>query len=153
MLSFAQTGDDDQLVAGIFYINILEIVLPPTLDDDEVAHRGGIISLGLAALTSMRTAYNMPMTKGKVMRRLVPREGKWTLLFDSTLKKLVISAARRGNISPATLLENIVREKFNPYGHTDVDDSVAYVITLRKQNRKQCDADFLAEIEAWQKSQ
>jgi hypothetical protein len=35
----------------------------------------------------------------------------------------------------------------------DVDDSVTYVTTLRKQNRKQCDADFLAEIEAWQKSQ
>jgi hypothetical protein len=51
-----------------------------------------------------------------------------------------------------TVLENLVREKFNPYGHTDVDDSAAYVTALRKQGRKQSDDAFLAEIEAWQKS-
>ena len=52
-----------------------------------------------------------------------------------------------------TVLENLVREKFNPYGHTDVEDSAAYVAAIRKQGRKQSDEEFLAEIEAWQKSQ
>ena len=80
------------------------------------------------------------------------RKEKWTLSFDPDLKNLVVKAAKRRGVYPVTVLENLVREKFNPYGHTDVEDSVAYVATLRKQNRKQSDTDFLAEIEAWQKS-
>ena len=42
-----------------------------------------------------------------------------------------------------TVLENLAREKFNPYGHTDVDDSADYVTALRKQGRKQSDDAFL----------
>ena len=36
---------------------------------------------------------------------------------------------------PVTLLEEIVKEKFNPYGHTGVKDSVAYVRMLRRRSR------------------
>jgi hypothetical protein len=61
-------------------------------------------------------------------------------LFDGTLKDLV-----------TLLLEDLVREKFNPFGHTDVKDSAAYLRSLRKQRTKQSDEAFLAEIEAWQK--
>ncbi|MEK7273343.1 MAG: hypothetical protein AAB047_05875, partial [Nitrospirota bacterium] len=58
---------------------------------------------------------------------------------------------RRG-VYPVTLLESLVREKFSPYGHSDVEDSAAYVSSLRKQSRKQSDDAFLDEIETWQKS-
>ena len=86
----------------------------------------------------------------------MPRTGlkkeKWTLSFDPALKSAVVKAAKRRGVYPVTLLENLVREKFNPYGHTDVDDSADYVTALRKQGRKQSDDAFLDEIEAWQKS-
>jgi len=64
----------------------------------------------------------------------------------------VVKAARRKGVYPVTLLEEIVRERFNPYGHTDVKDSLEYLTALRKESRKQPDKEFLAEIEAWQKS-
>lgn len=87
------------------------------------------------------------------MPRGALKKEKWTLSFDPTLKSAVVKAAKRRGVYPVTVLENLVREKFNPYGHTDVEDSAAYVTTLRKQSRKQSDDAFLAEIEAWQKSQ
>ncbi len=77
---------------------------------------------------------------------------KWTLSFDPVLKTLVVKAARRKGVYPVALLEEIVRERFNPYGHTDVKDSAEYVATLRKGSRKHTDEEFLAEIRAWQKS-
>ena len=86
------------------------------------------------------------------MSRPAKRKKKWTLSFDPALKSAVVKAAKRMGVYPVTVLENLVREKFSPYGHTGVDDSAAYVTTLRKQNRKQSDDGFLAEIEAWQKS-
>ena len=61
---------------------------------------------------------------------------KWTLSFDSGLKEFVVRAARRRGVYPVTLLEELVREKFNPYGHTDVKDSVEYVRMLRRRSRK-----------------
>ena len=87
------------------------------------------------------------------MPRAALKKEKWTLSFDPALKSAVVNVAKRRGVYPVTVLENLVREKFNPYGHTDVDDSAAYVAALRKQNRKQSDDTFLAEIEAWQKSQ
>jgi hypothetical protein len=87
-----------------------------------------------------------------VMGRPVPRKEKWALSFDSKLKKLVINTAKRKSVSPATLLENLVREKFNPYGHADVKGSADYVMTLRKKSRSQTDDAFLKEVEAWEKS-
>lgn len=86
------------------------------------------------------------------MAKATLRKEKWTLSFDPRLKTLVIKNARRKGIYPVTLLEEIVRERFNPYGHTDVKNSVEYVAALRKQSRKQPDEEFLAEIRAWQKS-
>ena len=86
------------------------------------------------------------------MPKTALRKEKWTLSFDPALKGLVVKAARRRGVYPVTLLEDLVREKFNPFGHTDVKDSAAYVATLRKQARTQSDKAFLAEIEAWQKS-
>jgi hypothetical protein len=86
------------------------------------------------------------------MPRNALRKEKWTLSFDPALKSAVVKAAKRRGVYPVTVLETLVREKFNPYGHTDVDDSADYVTALRKQGRKQSDDGFLDEIEAWQKS-
>ncbi|MDH4368584.1 MAG: hypothetical protein OEY21_10700 [Nitrospira sp.] len=87
------------------------------------------------------------------MTKTALRKEKWTLSFDPSLKRIVVKAAKRRGVYPVTLLENLVREKFNPFGHTDVEDSATYVTALRKQGRKQSDDAFLDEIEAWQKSQ
>jgi len=86
------------------------------------------------------------------MAKTALKKEKWTLSFDPRLKSLVVKAARRKGMYPVTLLEEIVRERFNPYGHTDVKDSLEYLTALRKESRKQTDKEFLAEIEAWQKS-
>lgn len=77
---------------------------------------------------------------------------KWTLSFDPTLKEFLIRTAKRHGVYPVALLEEIVKEKFNPYGHTDVKDSVEYVRLLRRRSRGQSDAAFLKEIRAWQRS-
>ena len=87
------------------------------------------------------------------MPKTALKKEKWTLSFDPALKSVVVRAAKRRGVYPVTVLESLVREKFNPYGHTDVDDSAAYVSALRKQGRKQFDDAFLDEIETWQKSQ
>ena len=77
---------------------------------------------------------------------------KWTLSFDSTLKAFLVRTARRRHVYPVTLLEEIVKEKFNPYGHTDVRDSVEYVRMLRRRSWARSDVAFLKEIRAWQRS-
>jgi hypothetical protein len=51
-----------------------------------------------------------------------------------------------------SILEDLVREKFNPYGYTDVRDSVAYVRALRRRSARQFDEAFLEEIRRWQES-
>ena len=86
------------------------------------------------------------------MAKAALKKDKWTLSFDPILKSLVVKAARPRRVYPVTLLEDLVRERFNPYGHTTVEDSAVYVATLRKQARQQSDKAFLAEIRAWQKS-
>jgi hypothetical protein len=80
------------------------------------------------------------------------RKVKWTLVFDPALKALVVKAARRMGVQPGTLIEDLVRKEFNPFGYRDVKDSAAYVTAIRKNNRKQSDEAFLAEIEVRQKS-
>ncbi|HSL02581.1 MAG TPA: hypothetical protein VK901_03465 [Nitrospiraceae bacterium] len=67
------------------------------------------------------------------MSRPAKRKEKWTLLFNPVLKHVVVQAAKRRGVDPVTLVENLVRGKFNPYEHADVDDSAAYVTALRKQ--------------------
>lgn len=86
------------------------------------------------------------------MPKTALRKEKWTLSFDPALKSVVVKAAKRRGVYPVTVLETLVREKFNPFGHTDVEDSAAYVSALRKRGRKQSDEAFLDEIAAWQKS-
>jgi hypothetical protein len=77
---------------------------------------------------------------------------KWTLSFDADLKAFLVRAAKRRGVYPVALLEQLVREKFNPYGHTDVEDSAEYVRMLRRRSRNRSDATFLKEIRAWQRS-
>ena len=94
----------------------------------------------------------MLYSKEGFVPRPAKRKEKWTLSFAPALKNAVVKAAKRRGINPVTLLENLVRERFNAYGHTNVNDSAAYVAALRKHTHKQLDEDFLAEIEAWQNS-
>ena len=42
---------------------------------------------------------------------------KWTLSFDVQLKQLVRSEAKKRRVYPVHLLEELVKEKFNPFGH------------------------------------
>ena len=63
-----------------------------------------------------------------------------------------MKTARRRRVYPVTLLESIVNENFNPYGHTDIKDSVAHVRMLRRRSRKLSDQAFLKEIRVWQRS-
>lgn len=86
------------------------------------------------------------------MAKTSVRKEKWTLSFDPTLKRLVTQAAKQLGVYPVTLLEELVRERFNPYGHSEVKDSRAYVTALRKQARGQSDKEFLVDLHAWQKS-
>lgn len=86
------------------------------------------------------------------MPRASLKREKWTLTFDSTLKEFLVRTAKRRRMYPVTLLEEIVKEKFNPYGHTDVRDSVEYVRMLRRRSRSRSDAAFLKEIRKWQRS-
>ncbi|MGH7820225.1 MAG: hypothetical protein ACREQ9_10660 [Candidatus Binatia bacterium] len=86
------------------------------------------------------------------MPRTSLKKDKWTLSFDPDLKRLVVRAARRRGVYPVAILEEMVRERFNPYGHTDVTDSAAYVRALRRRSGKSTDEAFLEEIRRWQRS-
>ncbi len=85
------------------------------------------------------------------MPKTALKKEKWTLTFDPKLKSLIIREERKRGVYPVSLLEDLVRERFNPYGHTDVEDSVAYVREIRKASRDHSDEDFLEEIRAWRK--
>ncbi len=74
------------------------------------------------------------------------KKEKWTLSFDPRLKRLIISEARKKGVYPVNLLEQIVSERFLPYGHIRVKDSVAYVQKMREGSRSQSDEAFLREI-------
>lgn len=86
------------------------------------------------------------------MAKMALKREKWTLSFDPTLKEFLIRIANRRGMYPVALLEELVREKFNPYGHTDVKDSAEYVRRLRRRSRKTSDEAFLREIRAWQRA-
>ncbi len=79
------------------------------------------------------------------------KKEKWTLSFDQGLKKAIIREAKARGIYPVNYLEELVREKINPYGHTDVKDSVKYIRELRKKIRNKTDEEFLEGILKWQK--
>ncbi|HKA56723.1 MAG TPA: hypothetical protein VKJ47_24025 [Candidatus Binatia bacterium] len=79
------------------------------------------------------------------------KKERWTLTFDRRLKHAVIAEARRRGVYPARILEEAVREKFNPFGHPDVIDPTAYVRTLRRKSRKMADEEFLSDLKRWEK--
>ena len=86
------------------------------------------------------------------MSKTALKREKWTLSFDADLKAFLIRTARGRGVYPVTLIEQVVRERFNPFGHTEAEDSVAYVRSLRRRSRKKSDASFLEEIADWQRS-
>ena len=85
------------------------------------------------------------------MAKSAVKKEKWTLSFDSRLKKAVIREAKSRGVYPVHFLEELVREKMNPYGHLDVENSVEYIREIRKGSRHEADDEFLEEIQKWQK--
>ena len=85
------------------------------------------------------------------MSKAALRKEKWTLSFDPKLKEAVIREAKSKGVYPVSYLEELVREKINPYGHTDVKDSVRHVRELRKKSKHETDEEFLKEILKWKK--
>ncbi|MBI2357517.1 MAG: hypothetical protein HYV04_01135 [Deltaproteobacteria bacterium] len=79
------------------------------------------------------------------------KKEKWTLTFDRRLKGAVVKEARKRGVYPVQVLELLVREKFNPFGHADIKDEVAYVRKLRKEDRRKSDEEFLEEIRRWER--
>jgi hypothetical protein len=79
------------------------------------------------------------------------KKEKWTLNVDQKIKGVVIKEAKRRGIYPAQVIESLVREKFNPFGHSDIEDEAAYVRQLRKQDNKGSDRTFIEEIRRWEK--
>jgi len=79
------------------------------------------------------------------------KKERWTLTFDRRLKRAVVAEARQRGVYPVRILEEAVREKFNPFGHTDVTDPAAYVRTLRRKSRKMTDEEFLSDLKRWEK--
>ncbi len=86
------------------------------------------------------------------MGKTALKKEKWTLSFDLNLKRLIIQEAKTKGVYPVQFLEAIMRERYNPYGHTDIKGSVPYVRLLRKESRSKTDQAFLKEIHAWQES-
>ena len=85
------------------------------------------------------------MSKNKLQKE------KWTLTFDRRLKGAVIEEAKKQGLYPVQILESLVREKFNPFGHTDIKDEAAYVRKLRKRDKEKSDETFLEEIRRWER--
>ena len=85
------------------------------------------------------------MSKAKLKKE------KWTLTFDRRLKGAVKQEAKKQGVYPVQVLESLVREKFNPFGHTDIKDEVSYVHRLRKRDKGKRDEEFLKEIRLWEK--
>jgi hypothetical protein len=74
-----------------------------------------------------------------------------TLNVDRRIKGAVIKEAKRLSVYPVELIESMVREKFNPFGHTNIKDEAAYVRRVRDKDRNISDKKFLDEIRRWEK--
>jgi len=79
------------------------------------------------------------------------KKERWTLTFDRRLKGAVVQEAKRRGVYPVQVLESLVRERFNPFGHTDIKDEVAYIRKLRKKDKGKSDEEFLEEIRQWER--
>jgi hypothetical protein len=84
------------------------------------------------------------------MSKRILKKEKWTLNVDSRVKGVVIKEAKKLGIYPVEFIESLVREKFNPFGHSDVKDEGAYVHTLRGEDKHKTDRKFLEEIRRWE---
>jgi hypothetical protein len=85
------------------------------------------------------------------MERSKLKKETWTLNVDRKIKTAVIKEAKKRGVYPVQLIEALVREKFNPFGHTDVKDETAYVHRLRAKDRLASDKQFLEDIRRWEK--
>jgi len=85
------------------------------------------------------------------MAKALLKKEKWTLTFDRRLKSAVVREARRRGVYPTQVLESLVKEKFNPFGHTNIKDEPAYVRRLRRKDRNGSDEEFLEDIRRWEK--
>ncbi len=79
------------------------------------------------------------------------KKEKWTLTFDRRLKGAVMQEAKKQGLYPVQVLESLVREKFNPFGHADIQDEAAYIRQLRSKDKRKSDEEFLEEIRRWEK--
>jgi len=71
------------------------------------------------------------------------KKEKWTLSFDRNLKEEVIEEAKRQGVYPVHLLESLVREKFNPFGHADIKTSWLMSVSCGKRIKKKTTRHFL----------
>ena len=85
------------------------------------------------------------------MAKATLRKEKWTLTFDRRLKSAVVREAKRRGVYPTQVLESLVKEKFNPFEHTNIKDEPAYVRRLRRKDRNGSDEKFLEDIRRWEK--
>lgn len=85
------------------------------------------------------------------MARNKLKKESWTLNVDRRIKGVVIKEAKRLGVYPVELIESMVREKFNPFGHAGIKDEAVYVRRLRDKNRNISDKKFLDEIRRWEK--
>ncbi len=85
------------------------------------------------------------------MSKVKLKKEKWTLSFDRRLKGAVMQEAKRQGVYPVQLLESLVRERFNPFGHSDVKDEFAYIRRLRKKDKGKSNEEFLEEIRRWER--
>ncbi len=85
------------------------------------------------------------------MSKIKLSKEKWTLTFDRRLKAAVIQEARRRRVYPVQVLESLVRQQLNPFGHADIEDEAGYVRGLRRGGARRSDEEFLEEIRRWEK--
>jgi hypothetical protein len=85
------------------------------------------------------------------MQKKTLRKEKWTLNVDHRIKGAVVKEAKRRGIYPGQVIESLVREKFNPFGHSDIGNEAAYVRKLRDDSQNGTDQIFLEEIRRWEK--
>lgn len=91
------------------------------------------------------------MQKAITMEKNKLKKEKWTLNVDQSIKGVVIKEAKRRGIHPVQVIESLVREKFNPFGHSGIADEAAYVRKLRKPDSQTSDKEFIEEIRRWEK--
>lgn len=85
------------------------------------------------------------------MAKALLKKGKWTLIFDRRLKSAVVREAGRRGVYPTQVLESLLKEKFDPFGHTNIKDEPAYVRRSRRKDRNGSDEEFLEDIRRWEK--